>query len=104
MVFSYLSKSETSQIAELLCYNLYKRLRGIINLRFTDSAIETLANEGYDKFYGARPLKRVIQRKIEDVLAEKLLCGDISKGDTIIVDSMGDKIFFKSSKILRLVS
>lgn len=95
VVFSYLSKSETSQIAELLCYNLYKRLRGIINLRFTDSAIETLANEGYDKFYGARPLKRVIQRKIEDVLAEKLLCGDISKGDTIIVDSMGDKIFFK---------
>ncbi len=95
VIFDYLSREETAKITELLCFGLYKRLKGVLNLRFTDDAIRILASEGYDKAYGARPLKRIIQRKVEDTLAERLLRGDIKKGDTVIVDAMGDKIIFK---------
>ena len=94
VVFEYLSESEAEQIAELLCFNLHKRLKGVIDLRFTDVAIKLLARSGYDKQYGARPLKRVIQREVEDALAEKLLVGQINKGDTVYVTVRGDKITF----------
>lgn len=95
VVFNYLSEEETERITELLCYSLYKRLKGVINLRFSVDAIHTLAKQGYDKAYGARPLKRVIQRQVEDTLAEKLLVGEIAKGDTVIVDSRNGNIVFK---------
>ena len=95
VIFDYLSREETVKITELLCFGLYKRLKGVLNLRFTEEAINVLACEGYDKAYGARPLKRIIQRKVEDTLAEQLLTGEIKKGDTVIVDAMGDKIIFK---------
>ena len=94
VVFEYLSESEAEQIAELLCFNLHKRLKGVIDLRFTDAAIKLLAKSGYDKQYGTRPLKRVIQREVEDALAEKLLIGQINKGDTVYVTVRGDKIAF----------
>lgn len=94
VVFDYLSQSETEQIAELLCFNLHKRLKGVIDLRFAEQAIALLAKCGYDKQYGARPLKRVIQREVEDALAEQLLLGKINKGDTVCVTVLGDKIAF----------
>ncbi|MBQ8433242.1 MAG: ATP-dependent Clp protease ATP-binding subunit, partial [Clostridia bacterium] len=61
---------------------------------FTDKAIELLANIGFDKDYGARPLKRAIQRHVEDALAEQLLYGAIAKGDTVVVDEQTGKITF----------
>lgn len=94
VVFDYLSETETGKIAELLCFNLHKRLKGVIDLRFTEQAIQALAKAGYDKSYGARPLKRVIQREVEDALAEKLLSGEINKGDTVLTVVRGDKIAF----------
>ena len=94
VVFEYLSEAETEQIAELLCFNLHKRLKGVIDLRFTDLAIKLLAESGYDKAYGARPLKRVIQREVEDALAEQLLLGRINKGDKVFVSADGGKIVF----------
>lgn len=94
VIFDYLSQSETEKIAELLCYGLHKRLQGTINLLFTDQSIKLLARSGYDKQYGARPLKRVIQREVEDALAEQLLLGQIDKGDTVYVTVRGDKIAF----------
>ena len=97
VVFNYLSQEEMERIADLLCYNLYKRLRGVINLQFTDRSIKSLALSGYDKSYGARPLKRTIQREIEDALAEKLLTGEINKGDKVLVDSANGKIIFKKN-------
>ena len=94
VVFNYLGKEETLKITELLCFGLVKRLKGTLNLRFTDKAIELLANIGFDKDYGARPLKRAIQRHVEDALAEQLLYGAIAKGDTVVVDEQNGKITF----------
>ena len=94
VVFNYLGKAETLKITELLCFGLVKRLRGTLNLRFTDKAIELLANVGFDKDYGARPLKRAIQRNVEDALAEQLLEGKISKGDIVVVDAQNNAITF----------
>ena len=95
VVFNYLSQAETERIADLLCYNLYKRLKGVLNLQFTDRSIKALASAGYNKNYGARPLKRTIQREIEDALAEKLLTGEINKGDKVLVDCIDGHITFK---------
>ncbi|MBO5866855.1 MAG: AAA family ATPase, partial [Clostridia bacterium] len=94
VVFNYLGREETLKITELLCFGLVKRLRGTLNLRFTDKAIQLLANVGFDKDYGARPLKRAIQRYVEDALAEQLLDGKIAKGDTVVVDAQNNKISF----------
>ena len=96
VTFNYLSKAEMVCIADLMCFALYKRLLGIVNLQFTDRAIQFLANDDYDRNYGARPLKRTIQRKVEDALAEKLLTGEINKGDNVLIDACEGKIIFKS--------
>jgi len=100
VLFNYLGQSETFKITELLCFNLYKRLKGTVNLKFTDNALKQIAAEGFDKNYGARPLKRTIQRRVEDVLAEKLLMGEINRGDTVIVDSAHGEIVI-NKKVLQ---
>ncbi len=94
VVFNYLGERETVQIAKLMCYRLYKRLKGTINLKFTERAIATLAQAGYDRNFGARPLKRAIQRNIEDALAEKMLTGEINRNDNVLVDSVNGEIIF----------
>ena len=64
--------------------NLVKKLRDLgVEAEFSDEAAELIAESGMDETYGARPLRREIREKIENVLAEKLLCRDISKGDKI---------------------
>ena len=95
VVFNYLTQTELERIAELLCYSLVVRLRGTLSLQFTDRSIKALARNGYDKNFGARPLKRTIQREIEDALAEKILAGEINKGDRVLVDSVDGKITFR---------
>ena len=78
-----------------MCFKLHERLKGILDLWFTDGAIQSIAERGYQKEYGARPLKRVIQREIEDPLAEKLLTGEFVKGQRVVVDCDADgKIVF----------
>ncbi len=94
VVFNYLGRAETLKITELLCYNLHKRLKNIVNLLFTDAAISLIADSGFDKDFGARPLKRTIQRKVEDPLAEQLLVGSLHNGDSVIVDAKGGEIVF----------
>ncbi|MCM1289691.1 MAG: ATP-dependent Clp protease ATP-binding subunit [Corallococcus sp.] len=100
VVFNYLGQNETFKITELLCFNLYKRLKGTVNLKFTDNALKQIAAEGFDKNYGARPLKRTIQRRVEDVLAEKLLTGEINRGETVIVDAVHGEILIRK-KVLQ---
>ena len=95
VIFNYLSEQEAEKISALLCYKLHKRLQGMLNLVFSNSAISTVARHGFQKEYGARPIKRVIQREVEDPLAEKLLVGEFVKGDTVIVDSVCDEIVFR---------
>jgi ATP-dependent Clp protease ATP-binding subunit ClpA len=65
-----------------------------LSLELTDAARELIAARGYDPAFGARPLKRLIQREIQDPLAVKLLSGEIGEGDTVLVDADGDSLTF----------
>ena len=93
IVFDRLTKDEIKSIAGLMLASLKKRLaENGITVEFTDSAVEKISDEGFDKVYGARPLRRAIQSKIEDMLSEKIIDGDIVSGDTITVD-VSDGVF-----------
>ncbi|MBR5250502.1 MAG: AAA family ATPase, partial [Clostridia bacterium] len=96
IVFHPLSYDSTRKIAEIFVNNLIKRLKeNGLTVKFTQSAIDLLAKQGFSEEYGARPLKRVIQRTVEDKLSEALLSGKISKGDTIRIDANSGKILFR---------
>ena len=91
IVFHSLTKEDCAKIGGKLVKSLAKRLleqRGIV-LSVTESALHALVEEGYDPQYGARPLKRVIQRRIEDSLSEEILLGRIENGEHITVDYYG---------------
>jgi ATP-dependent Clp protease ATP-binding subunit ClpB len=94
--FQPLSKEQIAAIVELQLQRLRERLaeRGI-ELELTDAAKEALAEEGWDPAYGARPLKRAIQRLVENPLALRLLEGDFADGDTIRVDAEDGEIRFE---------
>ncbi|TCP24134.1 ATP-dependent Clp protease ATP-binding subunit ClpC [Scopulibacillus darangshiensis] len=87
IVFHELNKDQLKQIVTLLADQLKNRLEGQgITIELTDAAKMKIAEEGYDPEYGARPLKRAIQRRIEDRLSEELLKGNITKGTAVTID------------------
>ncbi len=87
IVFHPLSKDQLTRIVDVQLNHLRKRLttRGM-KLSITPAAEKLLAEEGYDPSYGARPLKRVIQQRIENALAQRILKGENAEGDTIAID------------------
>jgi len=86
-----LSREMIAQIVSVLLKDVRKRLsEEELTLKLTDPATEFLVKHGYDEQYGARPLKRAIQKYIEDPLSEKILMGEFSKGDEIEVDLSAD--------------
>ena len=88
VVYHQLGKETMGQIARIQLASLEHRLRQRgMSLEMTDAAMEQLVNEGYDPAYGARPLARAIQRRIENPLATKLLSGEFESGDTVVVDA-----------------
>ncbi len=92
IVFAHLSKQEIRQIVDLLLKDLFKRLKEQeLSVEVSDEVKDALADEGYNEAYGARPLRRVIQKKIEDVLAEEILSGEYKPGDTIYLNLDKDK-------------
>ena len=92
IVFHPLAKEQIAQIVSVMLQDVHRRLgEGEMAIRLTDSATEFLVSKGYDEQYGARPLKRAIQRYIEDPLSEKILLGEFSKGDEIEVDTSAEK-------------
>jgi ATP-dependent Clp protease ATP-binding subunit ClpB len=96
IIFNSLGMEEIKQITGIQIEYLRQRLADRkLDIRLTEKAKETLAAEGFDPNYGARPLKRVIQRQIQDNLARRLLEGDFSEGDLIEVgvDESGDFTF-----------
>ncbi len=95
VIFHALSREQLGGIVEIQLGNLRKRLaaRGI-TLGVTAAATVALANEGYDPQFGARPLKRVIQQRIENALAGKILAGEIGDGDSVRVDYQGKSFVF----------
>jgi ATP-dependent Clp protease ATP-binding subunit ClpC len=87
VVFKALSPAEMRQIVDLLVIKVAQRLEEHeMKLEVTTEAKDFLAKEGYDKIYGARPLRRVIQRLIEDPLSETLLTTKFSAGDSVLVE------------------
>ena len=100
IVFAHLKQEEIRQIVDLMLKDLFKRLaERDLSVEVTDEVKDHLAKNGYSEAYGARPLRRLIQRKIEDMLAEEILSGKYSAGDTIVIKLVDDKIAFdKKSK------
>ena len=97
IVFSKLSQDEIKQIAKKLLDNLAKRLKGInIAVSFTDDVIDAIADKGFDENYGARPLRRTIQRDIEDELSEQILQGTVAENSKVICDYKDGKFTFIS--------
>ena len=87
VVFHQLSEGEIVQIVDLMIANLDERLRAKdMGIELTSAAKALLAKRGYDPVLGARPLRRTIQREIEDVLSEKILFGDVKAGEITLVD------------------
>lgn len=91
VTFDYLDKKAIKQICTLLCYELVKRLKGVITLKFTEKAIDYIAEVGFDSQYGARPIRRTIVRLVEDTIAEKMIAKDIVYGQRVTVELYVDK-------------
>lgn len=97
IVFNQLEQSDIEEIAKRMLKLLQKRTHDLgIELDFTDAAISELAKEGFDKTYGARPLRRAIQSKIEDKLSELILDKTISEGSKCTVDFADGEFQFNS--------
>ena len=95
IVFQKLTKDETAQIANIMLSNLRKRLAVMeVKLEITDSAMDLITEKGYDNDYGARPLKRVLQRYIEDKLSEEILRGELQENSTVQIDAVGQDFVF----------
>ena len=91
IVFHQLTVEQLRQIVDLLVKDLQERLADRkLNIELSDKAKAWLAEEGYDPVYGARPLRRAIERYVENPLSAKLLSGEFGEGDTVTVD-LGDK-------------
>jgi ATP-dependent Clp protease ATP-binding subunit ClpC len=97
IVFHELSMVEITAIVDLMIKRVAAQLEGQgLGLELTPAAKELLARKGYDSTLGARPLRRVIQQRVEDPLSERLLWKEFRVGETIIVDAEGDDIVFRS--------
>lgn len=95
IVFHKLTSADIREIAVRLLNSLKKRLADLsITVTFTDAAIDAVAEAGFDPVYGARPLKRAIQSKIEDALSECMLDGTVKAGKTVVCDYRDDKFTF----------
>ena len=99
IVFHKLSREDAAKVCDLFLASLVKRLgqRGI-ELHVSSAAKDELVREGYDEVYGARPLRRVIQRRIEDAPSEEILQAKVDAGQTVNVDVQGGKFVFSPVK------
>jgi len=95
IVFSKLKREEIEEIAEKMLQNLAKRLENLnISFSWEKSVKEILAEKGFDEIYGARPLRREIQSRIEDALSEKILDSSIKNGDNVLCRFADDNFEF----------
>jgi ATP-dependent Clp protease ATP-binding subunit ClpB len=98
IIFKPLTKEQIKHIVDIQLERLRKRLgERRITLQLTPAALEVIANEGYDPAYGARPLKRVIQRRIQDPLAMAVLDGKFREGDTVLVDAEKGELILRKA-------
>ncbi len=93
VIFGRLSQEQLAEIVELQAEGLRRRLGARrIELELTDAAKRLLVEHGYDPAYGARPLKRTVQRELENPLAMMVLQGEVGDGDTVVVDAVDDRL------------
>jgi ATP-dependent Clp protease ATP-binding subunit ClpB len=98
IVFEPLDKDEIAAIVDIQVRELSKRLAGRrLEIELTAAAKEYLAEKGYDPAFGARPLKRLIQKEVQDSLALSLLQGEFAEGDRVIVDREGEGLAFRKA-------
>jgi ATP-dependent Clp protease ATP-binding subunit ClpB len=99
IMFTPLNKEEINQIVQLQLNNLTELLKKKdIHISFTEEALETVANKGFDPQYGARPVKRVIQRDILNSLSKEILAGKVAATSEILFDSFDDSIVIRNKK------
>ncbi len=99
IVFAHLSKPEIRQIVDLMLNDLFKRLESQnLTIEVTDEVKDYLGEAGYSEAYGARPLRRLIQKRIEDGLAEEILSGKYKEGNKIVLKLKDEKIVFECEK------
>jgi ATP-dependent Clp protease ATP-binding subunit ClpB len=98
VVFHALSRAELKQIVNIQLEHLRRRLaERKIELELTDRAQEHFANAGYDPVYGARPLKRLLQKEIETALGRQILAGEVPDGSRVIVDHDGHALTIRAT-------
>ena len=96
VVFRSLSEAQLLDITGLLLDRLSRRLRAQgIEVEFTERAVDFLANEGYEPEFGARPLRRTIQRLVENELSRMVLAGSVGPSDRVVVDVADDRLDFQ---------
>jgi ATP-dependent Clp protease ATP-binding subunit ClpC len=95
IIFEPLTENELRQIVDIMIREVAERIteRGV-TLELTEAAKDALAREGYDPVYGARPLRRTIERRVENPLAKRILAGEFAEGDHAIVDYADDEYTF----------
>ncbi len=99
IIFRPLTGAQIKAIVNILIARVQRELRGQnMELELTEAAKDLLAKEGFDPTFGARPLRRTIQRFIEDQLSDELLRGNFSAGDTVVVDARDDHIVFERKR------
>ena len=100
IVFHSLSRENVKEIVDLLLKRVREQLKAKdVEIELTDAAKDLLAEKGYDVALGARPLRRTIQRMVEDQLSEKLLHKEFKAGETIIVDAVDGEIVFEAAPV-----
>lgn len=99
IVFHSLEKEHLKEIISMMANTLTKRLQEQdITLELTDAALNKIAEEGYDPQYGARPLRRALQKQVEDRLSEELLKGNVEKGNQVVIDYVNDEFVVKKKE------
>jgi ATP-dependent Clp protease ATP-binding subunit ClpC len=99
IIFRPLTSDQLKAIVDILIARVQRELRGQnMGLELTEAAKDLLAKEGFDPTFGARPLRRTIQRFIEDQLSDELLRGNFSTGDTVVVDARDGRLVFERKR------
>ena len=100
IAFHALTRENVKAIVDLLMTRVREQLQTKdVEIELTDGAKSLLAEKGYDPSLGARPLRRTIQRLVEDPLSEKLLHKEFKAGETVIVDAVGEEIVFDHAPV-----
>jgi ATP-dependent Clp protease ATP-binding subunit ClpB len=104
IMFNPLTKKDIREIVSLQITELQKLLKDSnVQIKLSDYALDWLAKEGFDPQYGARPLKRLIQKELVNELSKKLLASEVKPNETIFIDEVDGVLFFKNEKAKKKV-